>query len=115
MSTIITNSNVVALVAAGVNLSEMFPGGFTVVPDGAAVPPAVSQPKADRKQPESLVAAKRHCYEARMARRANTKLGGLTKAERSALYAAHPELSTMSATARRKAWNDIVAEFKAAN
>lgn len=66
-----------------------------------------------KAQPESLVAAKQHCYEARMTRRQSTKLGGLTKAERSSLYHAHPELATMSATARKAAWTKIVVAYKA--
>lgn len=48
----------------------------------------------------------------RLGRRAKTDLGGLTKAERSALYHAHPELSQMSKTARAKAWKALVVEYK---
>lgn len=69
--------------------------------------------KAVKSQPADLVAAKSHCYEARMARRASTKLGGLTKAERSALWASNPQLHTMAATPRAKAWARLVAEYKA--
>lgn len=45
--------------------------------------------KAKKKQPKGLVEAKQHCYEARVARRASDKRGGygMTKAEKSALYA----------------------------
>jgi hypothetical protein len=73
---------------------------------------ALTEPEAPA-MPEGLKAAKQHCYAARMARREKTALGGLTKAERSALYAEHPELSAMSATARAKAWKAIVVAYKA--
>ena len=76
---------------------------------------AATEPEAPAAMPESLKAAKQHCYAARMKRRETTKLGGLTKAERSELYHAHPELATMSKTARAKAWEAIVVAYKAGN
>ena len=73
--------------------------------------------KVAKTQPAALVAAKSHCRDARLARRASTKhsgLAGLTKSERSALYAANPQLSKLSADARKAAWVAIVAAHKAA-
>lgn len=73
------------------------------------------KPKAAKSQPASLVAAKVHCHDARMARRSSTKLGGLTKAERSALYHGNPQLATMTPAARKAAWTKLVVAYKAAN
>jgi hypothetical protein len=76
--------------------------------------PVVTQPKAEPKADGRNHEARKHNFERRQARRSATKLGGLTKAERSALYAANPQLAKMSATARKAAWAKIVAAHKAA-
>jgi hypothetical protein len=114
----ITQSVALAFIAAGVDLSETFPGGVTIVPDeGTVTAPTVSAPKA--KVDGRNHAARKHNYEARIARREDPKNAanakGLTKGEKSALYAAHPELSAMTPAKRKAAWNKIVAAYKAAN
>lgn len=108
MNTTYTAAQITALIAAGIDLNEFFAAGVET-PASPATP--VTPAKVDGRNH----AARQHNYEARMARRAKTSLGGLTKAERSDLYAAHPELSKMSATKREAAWRKIVAEYKAAN
>jgi len=91
-----------ALIAAGIDPLEFL--GLT---------PAETVPAKPAKEDGRNKAARAHNFERRMARRSATTLGGLTKGERSALYAQHPELSAMSKTARAKAWAQIVAEYKA--
>jgi hypothetical protein len=106
----ITQSVATSMIAAGINLAEAFGGAdLTIVADGV---PTVETPAAKDGRNH---AARKHNFEARIARRENTKMGGLTKAERSELYKANPGLSAMSATKRAAEWKKIVAAYKAAN
>lgn len=113
MNTTLTTAAVTALVAAGINLEETFPGGLTIVPDNAAaipaetVTPAVTQPKADGRNK----AARAHNYERRMDRRANTALGGVTKVERRLLAAILRDELGREFT--KDEWADNMAAYKA--
>lgn len=80
----------------------------------AQMPAATVTPPV-KEMPAEVKAARVHCYEARMTRRSKTALGGLTSAERSSLYHAHPELAKMTATKRAAAWKAIVVAYKATN
>jgi LPS sulfotransferase NodH len=59
-----------------------------------------------------------HVHDRRIVRRETTDLGGLTKAERSALWAAHPELHPAKGEAKTAAqiagWASVVEAYKAA-
>lgn len=98
-----------ALIAAGIDLNEFFGADTTTAP----AQPATVTPKVDGRNHE----ARKHNHDARMARRTAPKNArnakGLTSAEKSALYRAYPELQGMTATARAKGWSNVVAAFKA--
>lgn len=105
-TTRITQKTLTTLISAGIDLNEVYPNGFTV---GVEETVTAKPVKVDGRNHE----ARKHNYEARIARRENTVMGGLTKKERSALYAANPALSTMSATKRAAEWKKIVKAYKA--
>ena len=89
MRTTITTTALTALIAAGIDLNEQFPGGLDIVPDTAgAVAVTADQPKAEKEDGRNH-AARKHNYEARIARRTDKARkggAGMTKAEKSALY-----------------------------
>lgn len=111
-----TRETIAAAVAA-LNTAAVALGSLLDEPAKVTTPaPAkATAKKATKKaQPASLVAAKAHCYEARMVRRNTTVLGGLTAKERSALYAANPQIHGLAAAERSAAWEAIVVAYKAA-
>jgi hypothetical protein len=78
-----------------------------------------AQPKAGRKpkaaQPAKLLAAKQHCYEARMTRRADASRkggAGMTKAEKSAVYAELKAGKPEDFVPSKAAWNKACKEFR---
>lgn len=109
MSNTFSQTQINALIAAGIDLNEFF-GATTTEPKAPTAAPA-KPAKVDGRNH----AARKHNFEARMVRREETTMGGLTKAERSALYAANPSLAKMAAPQRKAAWTKIVKAYKAAN
>lgn len=98
-NTTFTTEQIQTLIAAGIDLNEFF--GKSATPDTPA-------PKKDGRNK----AARKHNYEARMARRQQGGARGLTKGEKSALYAS---LAVNKRTGKptQAAWDGICAEFKA--
>ena len=96
----VTTKQIQALIAAGIDLNEFF--GNTV----ETTTTKTTTSKKSKKQPKTLVAAKKHCYEARQARRSDSSRkggAGMTKQEKSDLYAAlTAELGQRPTTAQ---WN----------
>jgi hypothetical protein len=82
-TTTISSTAAINLIAAGIDLSEVFPNGV-VISDDAVTTPA---PKKDGRNH----AARKHNHDARIARRNDSSRkggAGMTKAEKSELYAA---------------------------
>lgn len=105
----ITASGAAQMIAAGINLSEVFPGGVTIVADGeAVVTPATKPAKVDGRNH----AARKHNYDRRIHRFETTERGGLTKAQRRTLAA---ELrSDLGREYTAEEWDAAVGHFKKA-
>lgn len=107
----ITTEALANLIAAGVDLSETFPGVNLTVVDGGVAPAQTAPAKAPKKDGRNL-AARAHNAEARLARRADlSDRRGVTKAERKALAEVLREELGREFTAAE--WDEAVKGLKA--